>query len=343
MKENFPMPNGLSKKQITDMLLYEEYGFIPEKERQVSADITDRNESFCAGKADLVSLVINTESELGKFSFPAYYVCPKGKKNVPLFIHINFRDLIPDKYQPTEEIIDRGYAVMTFCYKDVTSDDGDFSNGIADVWYRGEKRDPHAAGKISMWAWAAMRLADYAETLPEIDKSRIFVVGHSRLGKTALLAGALDDRFACAFSNDSGCSGAAVSRGKNGETIRDICNKFDYWFCENYIKYVDNEDLLPFDQHFLLAANVGHKVYVASAKEDLWSDPDAEFLSCRLACDYFKANGQKAMLPEKNTASPGDFFHGGDIGYHIRSGKHYLSREDWKLYMDYLENENRQG
>ena len=173
-------------------------------------------------------------------------------------------------------------------------------------------------------------------TLTELDHARISVAGHSRLGKTALLTGALDERFYCAFSNDSGCSGAALSRNKQGETIRKIYDTFSHWFCENYEKYADNEDALPFDQHYLIAANVPHRVYVASAVNDLWADPKNEYLSCVAAGEYYEKMGLCGFVHPDRLPVPGECFHDGYIGYHIRSGNHYFSREDWKYYIKYL-------
>jgi len=144
---------------------------------------------------------------------------------------VNFRDDNPDRYQPTEEIIDNGFAVLTVCYKDVTSDDGDFTNGLAGVLFPDGKRGADDSGKISMWAWAASRLLDYAETLSDkLDLEKSVVCGHSRLGKTALVAAMFDSRFKFSYSNDSGCSGAALARGTTGETVEDICDRFPFWF-----------------------------------------------------------------------------------------------------------------
>lgn len=255
---------------------------------------------------------------------------------MPCFIHINFRNLVPDRYLPAEEIVDNGYAVLSFCYEDVSSDDGDFTSGLAGLVYPKGRTSKTQCGKIGIWAWAACRVMDYALTRPELDASHISVVGHSRLGKTALLAGALDERFYCAFSNDSGCSGAALARGKRGETIQKICQTFPYWFCGNYKKYAGNESLLPFDQHFLIAANAPHRVYVASAEEDLWADPENEYLSCVAADGYFKAKGLSGFLHPDRLPSVGESFGQGHIGYHLRAGKHYLSREDWQYYIRYL-------
>ena len=336
-----PNPVGMDRQKLVDLLLQEEYGILPSDPHTVTATVEVENRKFCAGKAQLLTLSLHCSAEWGEFSFPVYYSRPtKQKQPLPCFLHINFRDLIPDLYQPTEELVDAGYATVTFCYKDVTSDDGDFTNGLAGVVYPNGKRESHQCGKIGLWAWASKAVLKYLLTLPELDPQRISVVGHSRLGKTALLAGALDKRFHCAFSNDSGCSGAALSRRNEGETVQKIVQRFPYWFCEHYAKYADNEDALPFDQHYLLAANASHLVYVASAAEDQWADPKAEYLSCVAASDYFEANGKPGFLHPDRFPSVGECFHEGHIGYHLRGGTHYLSREDWHFYIQYLSAHN---
>ena len=325
----------LDKKALLDLLQSEIYGKIPSKP-EVSAVERARDRSFCAGKADLVTLDFTVKADFGEYTFPVYYTCPKKAEPVPAFIHINFRDLIPDRYQPTEELVDLGYATLTFCYKDVTSDDGDFSNGLAGVMYRDGKQTDDGCGKIMMWAWCASAVLDYALTLPELDHGRISVCGHSRLGKTALVAGAVDERFYCAFSNDSGCGGAAIEREKTGERIADITRVFPFWFCKKYATYANRETELPLDQHFLLAANYPHKVYVASAALDAWACPANEYLSCVAASDYYKTRGGVGFIHPDRLPEVGDVFRDGDIGYHLRAGKHYFSREDWLRYIEFL-------
>lgn len=335
--KRLPMPNGMEKSEIIRLLLEEEYGFLPSAPNSVTAEAESVDESFCAGKADLQKIRLHCSADWGDFSFPISYVCPKGKKEpVPAFIHINFRDLVPDKYQPTEEIIDAGYAVFTLYYQDVSSDTDDFTDGLAGVVYPGGQREKNRCGKIGLWAWAAMRVMDYALTLPELDHARITVAGHSRLGKTALLAGALDERFFCAYSNDSGCSGAALSRENTGETIEVICNTFPYWFCENYKKYAGNEEALPFDQHYLIAANLPHRVYAASAVGDAWACPKNEYLSCTAASEYFESRGKAGFVHPDRLPLTGEAFHDGYIGYHLREGCHYFSREDWMNLIAYV-------
>jgi len=332
-----PSPLGLAKKDIVELLLTEEYGFLPEAPEGISAEVVDRYDNFCAGKAVLETISLTCHTKDGDFTFPVRFTCPIGANGpVPCIIHINFRDLVPDRYEPSEEIVDMGFAVMSFCYNDVTSDNGDFTNGLAGVVYPEGKRTNTQCGKIGLWSWAASRVMDYALTRPELDHAHICVAGHSRLGKTALLTGALDQRFFCAHSNDSGCSGAAIARGTRGETVKVIYDVFPYWFCKNYQKYQDNEENMPFDQHFLVAANAPHRVYVASAEQDLWADPEKEYESCVAASAYYEEQGLKGFVHPERLPVSGDFFGEGMIGYHLRTGTHYFSRVDWQHLCAFL-------
>lgn len=336
--KKLPDPIDMDKNDIVNLLLKEEYGAIPSAPYSVVGTVEESDKRFCASKAEIQKVRLDCKADWGEFSFPVYCVYPqKATQPVPCFIHINFRDANPDKYQPTEEIVDNGYAILTFCYNDVTKDNCDFSDGLAGVVYPDGQQTDDGCGKIGLWAWAACAVMDYAQTLPELDHSRISVVGHSRLGKTALLAGALDERFYCAFSNDSGCCGAAISRDKGGENIRIITKRFPFWFKKDFIKYADNEDSLPFDQHYLVAANIPHRVYVASALGDTWACPENEYLSCVAATEYYKKHGGVGFIHPDRLPAVGDCFHEGDIAYHMRAGTHYFSREDWLFFLKYLE------
>lgn len=330
------LPKLKPREEMLEILQNEEYGIIPPKPDKLTFD--EKKEivpNFCAGKATLSKIILSSEINGRTFEFPMYAAIPNTGARVPFFIHINFRDCVPDRYMPTEEITDNGFAVLSFCYKDVTSDDGDFTNGLAGVLFPNGRTGKTAPGKIAMWAWAAMRCMDYAETNPMLDCRRSVVCGHSRLGKTALLTAAADERFAFAYSNDSGCSGAALTRGKTGEKLSDICNVFPFWFCEKYLSYAEREESLPFDQHFLLASIAPRYAYIGSASEDLWADPLSEMLCCAAADkDFVKDNGGEAAFAEGIGTSAN--LHGGKIGYHIRPGKHYFSREDWNRFIAYF-------
>lgn len=178
-----------------------------------------------------------------------------------------------------------------------------------------------------------MRCMDYAEHDERLDCAKSVVCGHSRLGKTALLTAALDTRFAFGYSNDSGCAGAALFRGKKGEQLDDIYRQFPFWFSESFGQYAGKTDALPFDQHYLLASIAPRYVYVASATGDDWADPASELLSC-----YAAAAGDKEAFPYEETSEDYDFnLHAGRIGYHRRPGLHYFSREDWNRFIAFFE------
>jgi hypothetical protein len=141
-----------------------------------------------------------------------------------------------------------------------------------------------------------------------------------------------DERFKFSYSNDSGCSGAALARGTNGETVDDICVRFPFWFCENYKKYANNESEMPFDQHYLIASIAPRYVLIGSAKEDAWADPHSEQLACVAASSAFK----NPFYCENRFAETGDEFFKGDLGYHMRKGTHYFSREDWQKLIKFV-------
>lgn len=327
------IPKLLSREEMLEIMQREVYGYLPPAPNKISFTTERLKNPTFAGKATADRVTAHCVLPGGmEFSFPFVAILPtKGEKH-PFFIHINFRPDIPDRHQPTEELIDNGFAVLTFCYQDVTSDDGDMTNGLAGVLYPNGQRKLSDPGKIAMWAWAAQRLMDYAQSLSCLDQSRAVVCGHSRLGKTALLCGATDTRFPFVYSNDSGCSGAAISRAKVGESVTRICTRFPYWFCEQYWSYKNREEEMPFDQHYLLASIAPRKVGVGSATEDEWADPVSEQLCCFAAAPAFP-NG--FVCPDRQAVADDAFFEG-DIGYHLRSGTHYLSREDWHQLIKFI-------
>ncbi len=239
---------------------------------------------------------------------------------------------------PIEMITQRGYVLATVFYGDIDPDfDDGFENGVHALFpdYRLDADHPSRWGSIAAWAWGLSRCTDALLTQPEIAESHLAVIGHSRLGKTALWAGATDPRFSIEISNDSGCGGAALSRRNFGESIWRINTVFPHWFCDRFKQFNEDPSQLPVDQHFLIASIAPRKVYIASATEDLWADPMGEYTSGFLANSAYELLGQKG-LPTQSPPSPGISV-GDNIGYHLRVGKHDLLVEDWEHYLNFAD------
>ena len=327
------------RTEIAELLQKEEYGYRPAPPQSMEV-VEIRSGVSCAGSATEhfaeMRLVL---SDGTPFSFPFHYTLPKNPtKPVPAFLHVNFRSNVPDRYMPVEEIIDNGFAVFSFCYTDVTSDDGDFDSLLAGAFYHGRERGASDPGKIALWSWAASRVCDFMQTVEEIDQNALAIVGHSRLGKTALLTGALDPRFTFVASNDAGCSGDAPMRGKvaGNERVSIITDRFPFWFCPKYLTYAGNEETAAFDQHFLLALTAPRFLLTGSAELDLWADPPGQYLSAALAGRVWELYGLSPALPTDAFPKVGDEFSDGCIGYHYRSGTHFFSRRDWGAYMRFI-------
>ena len=239
---------------------------------------------------------------------------------------------------PYEYVISQGYAVVTFAREDVDPDwhDG-FRNGVHAVMDKGLERKADSWGTVATWSWGLSRALDYLETDKDIDSRKVAVIGHSRLGKAALWAGAVDQRFALVISNNSGCSGAAISRRQFGEHLLRINTTFPHWFCENYKKYNSKEDTLPFDQHELIAMIAPRPVYVASASSDHWADPKGEMLALANSSPVYELYGYEGFhaeeLPPVNTPMVTD-----RMGYHMRKGKHNIVLYDWQQYVSFADN-----
>jgi pimeloyl-ACP methyl ester carboxylesterase len=264
---------------------------------------------------------------------PAFVlICNRGPEN------IDASRQAKSEFWPAEQGIARGYAMAAFLNSDVDPDRHDgFHDGIHGLLDDGP-RSADAWGTIAAWAWGASRVLDYLETVPQINARQVAVIGHSRGGKTALWAAAEDQRFAMAISNDSGCGGASLSRRRfaGKEQVARIVSSFPHWFCSNFARFAEREDELPVDQHELIALIAPRAVAVGSAAEDRWADPRGEFLSVVNAAPVFALFGQKAL---GTTRMPpiGGAIHGDAAHYHLRSGKHNLTLDDWQHYWDFAD------
>jgi hypothetical protein len=230
---------------------------------------------------------------------------------------------------PLEQILSSGYGVATLYCGDIDPDHDDgFTNGIHEVF---GKPGTGEWATIASWAWGLSRGLDYLVADEQVDGGKVAVIGHSRLGKAALWAGALDERFAMVISNNSGCGGAALSRRAFGETVRRINTSFPHWFNDRFKEYNDNEQALPVDQHQLIALAAPRPVYVASASDDRWADPRGEFLAAKHAGAVYEMLGKEGVgTPEMPGIGESA---GGHVGYHLREGGHGIEAWDWERYV----------
>lgn len=349
---------------IMDFFLTDVYGHYPQKQVTPRFELLEQSDKALGGKAIRKQVAIHLDGMPTPILLLIYQ--PAGVKGkVPAFVGMNFKgnhqvnidpeiiisdnapkgkDLGTDAPRgaassrwPLEEIVGAGYAVATIYRGDVDPDHDDgFKNGIHPLFYRAGQTKPDAEewGTIGAWAWGLSRVMDYLEQDKSIDHKRVAVIGHSRLGKTALWAGATDERFAIAISNDSGCGGAALSARKVGETVAKINKSFPHWFCDNYNKYNDNEEALLVDQQGLIALIAPRPVYVASATEDEWADPEGEFFSALYASPVYELYGKKG-LAVSSMPKPEQPSIEGYVGYHIRTGKHDITLYDWQQYIKF--------
>ncbi|HXY38963.1 MAG TPA: acetylxylan esterase [Vicinamibacteria bacterium] len=361
----------LRRPQLLELFRTNVYGRTPERALPVRAEVRSVGDAF-GGRATRreVTLHFSTAAD-GPFLDLLAYLPKAASGKVPVFLGLNFhgnqavasdpgialarswlaegKGVVDHRATealrgteasrwPVERILERGYALATAYYGDVDPDfDDGFRNGVHPLFYGpGQTRPlPDQWGSIGAWAWGLSRALDFLETLPEVDARRVAVIGHSRLGKTALWAGAQDERFAMVVSNDSGEGGAALARRNYGETVKDLNREFPHWFCANYRRFDDDVNALPVDQHELLALIAPRPLYVASATEDRWADPLGEFLAAKAAEPVYRLFGLAGLEVERQP--PPDTPVGTTIGYHLRTGTHDVTAWDWERFLDFAD------
>jgi hypothetical protein len=347
------------------------YGAMPPRPASESFAKVREDRRFLDGKATLTEVAIT----LGEPAIPQIHLLlfvPNQRSGpAPTFVGLNFmgnhtvvsdpKVALPDVWMPergpgvkehratdagrgaqadvwaVDEVIARGYALATLYCGDVAPDHPGLEDGVFPHFLKpGQTRPgPHDWAAVAAWAWGLSRAVDYLVTDSTIDRARIAAVGHSRLGKAAIVAAAFDERIALVIPHQAGCGGTAPSRGKIGESVTRINTSFPHWFDAEFKNFNDRPERLPFDQHCLVALVAPRPVLFTNAVLDTWANPEGQFQVLQAAEPVYKlldAGGlDSPSMPPVNTLVAST------LGYHIRPGKHSMGREDWAVFLKYAD------
>ncbi len=330
------------------------FGRIPPRPQSVSYELLGRRTDALDGRAERREIRIHLENRGVVHHIDVLWYLPGTvSAPVPLIIGLNFKgnaacsreeDLPGEnpgmqaaRWQ-LEMLIKAGFSVMTAARNDFYPDhDEGRPKSIFRLWQDAPGLAPCGQTAISAWAFGTSRLLDLALSESMIDPCRIWLHGHSRLGKAALWAAACDPRFTGCISNDSGTGGAALMREKlpDAESLSSITEMLHWWFIPELRNYAGHEEKLPFDMHFLAALLLPRPLLIASASEDRWADPYNEFrtaVALTPVCRLFGSNG----LEDFDFPSPGNCCFGEGVGYYLREGKHDVTEFDWEMTLKFI-------
>jgi len=361
------------RPELQELFRHYMYGTIPPKPASTQVKVIGEYDDFLAGKATLRLVTLQTgPANANAPRIDLMLVVPNARPGpVPAFLALNFcgNHALTDDSRvplgrgwmgasckgctngaatdaargsqatnwPLAEIVRRGYALATFHNGDVDSDRKEVSDRIY-AWLAGgdpAKNKPANRGTIAAWAWGFHRCVDYLVTEPSLDPRRIAAFGHSRNGKTALLAAAFDERIAIAFPHQAGCGGSAPSRSKTGESVKAINDRFPHWFNAHFKQFNDNPARLPFDQHCLVALCAPRPVLFSAAEEDQWANPAGQFQVLQAADPVYRFLGAEGLAARE--IPPHRQLVASRLGYYIREGKHSMTADDWIVFMDFAD------
>lgn len=298
-----------------------EYGTMPPIPERIRVDELHRHRVKRLLNAQHMHHRIWIEGGAEPFSFIVEVYIPEGKGPFPVVINGDgcWNYLTDDVIM---DVLGRGYMIASFNRTEIVPDNfiRERNTGLYRVYLNGD------FGAIAAWAWGYHRVVDFLDTEPAADMTKISVVGHSRGGKTVLLAGATDERIALTAPNDSGCCGAGCFRveGEGSETLKDILKNIPFWFSPKLKEFIGKETELPFDQHFLKALVAPRALLSTEALGDLWANPRGTYQT------YLAAREVYRFLDAESR-----------IAIHYREGVHEHNRADWNVFLDYADHQFR--
>ena len=363
------------RSEILELFETNVYGHSPKPPKSIRHKIFDLDKNALGGKAIRKQVTIYfSPKDDGPKEDLLIYIPAAAQKPVPLILSLNFSDnqavvndpgvklgtiWTRDKHErqtaseesrgrdhnfDVEKVLTHGYGFATIYYQDIEPDfNGGYQFGIRLLFLKPRQTEPAPDdwGAIGAWSYGLSRAIDYLEKDKDVDAKRVAIMGHSRLGKTVLWAGALDERFAMVLSSCSGEGGASLARRNYGETIKTLTDAFGYQFAANYKKYADDPNKLPVDTHELIALIAPRPVYITGAEDDRWADPKGEFLAAVAAGPVYRLLGKEDLVTDQMPPLNTPIMH--TIGYHYRSGKHEVTAFDWDQFLAFAEMHLRSG
>lgn len=330
------------RSEILKLYETEIYGRVPAGAPKVAWEVTETDPAAREGTALRKRIVGRVgEAPNGPRINLTVHTPSQAKAPVPIILLVNFgggAKTPPQDPPVAADIIARGWGYATVIYQDIQPDrNNTFDQGVIGVTLSPGQTQPAADewGAITAWAWGVSRIMDYLETDKAVNARQVALFGHSRLGKTALWASALDERIAAVYASCSGEMGAALARRDWGETVDDMAQNFPYWFAGNYQKYVGRWNEMPVDAHMLIALSAPRPVFVTGGTGDQWADPVGMFKAQVAAGPVYRLLGKKDVgasdLPPLDTPLTD-----GDLGWHYHTGGHSATPADWHAFLTFV-------
>jgi len=356
------------RPEVLELFAQNMFGRSPQPPRSIKYDVFDTDMHALGGKAVRKQVTIQLSAKPdGPKEDLLIYLPANARKPVPVILSLNFSGNQTASHEPqiklatvwnakthekqqapeqsrgreletVEKVLARGYGYATLCYQDIEPDfKGGYAYGVRPLFFKAGQTEPSGDdwGAIGAWSYGLSRALDYLEKDKDVDAKRVAILGHSRLGKTVLWAGAMDQRFAMVLSSCSGEGGASLARRNYGETISNLTGAFPYWFCNNFQKYAGHADQLPVDTHELIALIAPRPVYITGGETDRWADPKGEFLACVAAGPVYRLLGAEGFETDQMPQLDQPITH--TIAYHIHKGGHAVTAFDWDQFLSFAD------
>lgn len=321
------------------------YGTIPENTPEISYEVTDVDSAALKGQAIKKTIKGTIDNSRYPKATPellfTLHLPEEATGPVPVIVQAawGFGRLgpPPDGPTPKEQVIEQGWAFVTFNTTALQADNGaGLDEGIIGLMNKGQLREPDDWGVLAAWSWGLSRVLDYLESNPDVDATRAGVQGHSRWGKTALLAAALDRRWAIAYPSCSGAMGASLEKRNWGETIDNVASASEYhWMAGNFLRYADNWQAMPVDAHLLISLVAPRPLFVTAATEDHWTDPRGMFLATKAASPVYELLGADGVAADHMPA-PNVSLIDRDLAFRMHEGGH-TALPDWPVFLEFAQ------